>query len=1004
MPEHYEESSLDIGANRWYAARFFRSYYDQEKDWGAVKQPHETTAAITESLIDAFLDEQVFGDPELTALQSLVQTSGTIGIEKTGERIQETRLSAERKETIVSQIESADTVGIVGGTAYRATVPDEETEATLLEIFSTLRDKTVTVEARDTAVKELLALDLGNVGLGTTSPVLCLLFPTRYPIVNAQTETTLAACLGRKIPSTSSEYFATVDLFTEVRDELGFREHFRHLDNFCYWANSQTEIVDWLNAHNISDRVALVADVDAGADDPESAWAAWQDNAVWTTPDSAVAASSQENSSSTGISPGTLLVAVYDDHVLGIGVTDSTAKAVESTDTGSLENTQVPVEWCLTFSEAPQTLSDLGIKIENADAGAPDQIRSFEKLRWQLLQQEVASPAELFTIETVVAHTRADSIEDRDIDATDKSDTTGGESGGTPTQIDRSETDTPRVWIEKSDHSRPDRSEDGWGVGEALWCPQRKTNGTQSVYSTKMEEIMPGDIVLLLDQDERAFTGFARAASQCRESYCLEGTSWDEDGVSEMGLEPGQRDAYKIELEAYHEFATHLPVNDVLNTTYEDRLYPLADGDEYNVVFNRNLNLNQGAYLTDAPNSFTAVINDALAAADLTQLPLNIDKEDDDTNTETSADRLEAAASGLEHVSFSIPSHLYYDDADRIRRQIEAALNSGKSIIFTGPPGTGKTELATALGATGATQDAVDDFVFTTATADWSSFDTIGGHVPAANGDGIEFQPRIFLNCFREDSSSGGDPGQIVNKWLVIDEINRSDIDKAFGQLFSVLSGDSVELPYERTNQVEIRWVDETTSIDTIAANPDIFPVTPAWRLIGTMNTHDKASLYEMSYAFMRRFSFIHIPVPELETDEGIRTELLSPAKTENFATAWEMESLLGTDDLYQEIAVLWYQINQHRKIGPSIIMDILRYVDAYDATYREDALTDAVVSLVYPQLEGMRPDALRKLLGSLTDGEATTDGETIAPSVDEQELLDRGEDFFGMPLRDDDG
>lgn len=35
------------------------------------------------------------------------------------------------------------------------------------------------------------------------------------------------------------------------------------------------------------------------------------------------------------------------------------------------------------------------------------------------------------------------------------------------------------------------------------------------------------------------------------------------------------------------------------------------------------------------------------------------------------------------------------------------------------------------------------------------------------------------------------------------------------------------------------------------------------FRIIGTMNTYDKTSLYEMSYAFMRRFAFIPVGVPK---------------------------------------------------------------------------------------------------------------------------------------------
>jgi MoxR-like ATPase len=39
------------------------------------------------------------------------------------------------------------------------------------------------------------------------------------------------------------------------------------------------------------------------------------------------------------------------------------------------------------------------------------------------------------------------------------------------------------------------------------------------------------------------------------------------------------------------------------------------------------------------------------------------------------------------------------------------------------------------------------------------------------------------------------------------------------------------------------------------------------WRIIATMNSYDKNSLFMMSFAFMRRFAQIHIPIP---TDEQL--------------------------------------------------------------------------------------------------------------------------------------
>lgn len=65
-----------------------------------------------------------------------------------------------------------------------------------------------------------------------------------------------------------------------------------------------------------------------------------------------------------------------------------------------------------------------------------------------------------------------------------------------------------------------------------------------------------------------------------------------------------------------------------------------------------------------------------------------------------------------------------------IINRICASLNAGKHIILDGTPGTGKTELALRFSKVASENNFIDGYVLTTATSDWSTFDTIGGLMP----------------------------------------------------------------------------------------------------------------------------------------------------------------------------------------------------------------------------------------------------------------------------------
>ncbi len=257
--------------------------------------------------------------------------------------------------------------------------------------------------------------------------------------------------------------------------------------------------------------------------------------------------------------------------------------------------------------------------------------------------------------------------------------------------------------------------------------------------------------------------------------------------------------------------------------------------------------------------------------------------------------------------------------------QLAAALSSGKHLLLVGPPGTGKTQIASAL-AEAARQGGYTNGAFlATACADWSTFDTIGGYALNQH-NGFSFRSGVFLRAIEQW------------KWLVIDEVNRADIDRCFGELMTVLAGGRADTHFSDA---------KGGAVSIGAAAGDSHQVTPIFRVIATMNTWDKTSLFRLSYAVQRRFAVVFVGPPDDATfasiiDDAANANGVSPTLDEG-ATA-RMKRLFRRDGLLAE-----------RLLGPAVALDMIHYQRRRQAG--GDGFLEAVALFLLPQLEGIEAD-----------------------------------------------
>jgi 5-methylcytosine-specific restriction protein B len=166
--------------------------------------------------------------------------------------------------------------------------------------------------------------------------------------------------------------------------------------------------------------------------------------------------------------------------------------------------------------------------------------------------------------------------------------------------------------------------------------------------------------------------------------------------------------------------------------------------------------------------------------------------------------------------------------------EIIALLESRKQLIFYGPPGTGKTHLARAIGHHLTDSSAVRLVQFHPSYAYEDFFE---GFRPAATGSGgVQFQ--LAPGPLRLIARDARDNPRVPHV-LVIDEINRANIAKVFGELYFLLEyrDERIGLQYSPT--------------ESFGLPENLF-------LIATMNTSDR-SIAMVDAAIRRRFAFVEL-------------------------------------------------------------------------------------------------------------------------------------------------
>lgn len=194
-------------------------------------------------------------------------------------------------------------------------------------------------------------------------------------------------------------------------------------------------------------------------------------------------------------------------------------------------------------------------------------------------------------------------------------------------------------------------------------------------------------------------------------------------------------------------------------------------------------------------------------------------------------DDLPTPAPPYDRAAFLNEVYLTETGYDRLR----ALLLRKKNVILAGPPGVGKTFAARRLaysimGAKDRTRVQMVQF-----HQSYSYEDFMMGYRPTESGGFTLTEGPFYRFCEEARKDDADRP-----YFFIIDEVNRGNISKIFGDLLMLIEAD------KRGHELRLLYKNET------------FSVPPNVHIIGMMNTADR-SLAVLDYALRRRFGFFEM-------------------------------------------------------------------------------------------------------------------------------------------------